>query len=49
MTYLSKMPSVIDLTELKKGYFSLFFSTEQTQKYVEPYHPASFYNPDDMT
>lgn len=43
------MPSVFGLQELKKGYFTHFFNTEQNQDYVGVNLPPAYYNPDDMS
>jgi hypothetical protein len=46
---LAKLPTAFGLTELKKGYFPLFFNTAENQNYVGPYPAAHCYNPDDMS
>ncbi|CAG2212305.1 unnamed protein product [Mytilus edulis] len=45
---LSKIPKAFGLKELKKGYFPLFFNTEDNQAYVGPYPHARYYGADYM-
>ena len=45
---LSKLPKTFGLTELAKGCFPHFFSTEANQHYVGPLPDVKYYDPDGM-
>lgn len=46
---LCKLPACFGLTELKKGYFPIFFNTRENQNYVGPMPDLSYYGPDTMS
>ena len=45
---LSTFSKTFGLTELAKGYFPHFFSTEANQHYVDPLPDTKYYDPDGM-
>ncbi|CAL1292109.1 unnamed protein product [Larinioides sclopetarius] len=46
---LAKLPSIFDLSELKKGFFPHLINDKEHPDYIGPFPDARFYNPDGIS